>query len=75
MSDITRLFCFDCGSKKFIEQNKEQKFQYGNGENQVILSAVVPVFTCQDCGYEFCDERAEVIQVLTVDAYLTSKLK
>lgn len=51
--------CLECGSSRLKEDLKEQKFPYGPPTAQTILTASIPVFTCQDCGYEFFDERGE----------------
>ncbi len=51
--------CLDCGSSRLAEQIKEQKFPFGPPAAQTTLTAAIPVFTCQDCGYEFFDERGE----------------
>jgi len=51
--------CLECGSSRLREELKEQEFPYGPPAARTILTASVPVFTCQDCGYEFFDERGE----------------
>lgn len=51
--------CPDCGSANVRERVVEQKFQYGRSEDQVTLSATLPVFECQECGYQYFDERGE----------------
>lgn len=51
--------CLECGSSKLKEEFKEQKFPYGPASARTILTASIPVLTCQDCGYEFFDERGE----------------
>lgn len=51
--------CLECGSSRLKEDLKEQQFPYGPASARTILTASIPVFTCQDCGYEFFDERGE----------------
>jgi putative zinc finger/helix-turn-helix YgiT family protein len=51
--------CLECGSSRLKEEVKEQMFPFGPPAAQSILTASMPVFTCQDCGYEFIDERGE----------------
>jgi putative zinc finger/helix-turn-helix YgiT family protein len=55
----SKELCIECGGARLIEQKKEQSFAYGPPGDQVTLTALVPVFTCEDCGYEFFDERGE----------------
>lgn len=51
--------CIECGSSNLIERMREQRFPYGPLGDQVILTAAMPVITCEDCGYEYFDERGE----------------
>jgi putative zinc finger/helix-turn-helix YgiT family protein len=55
----TNEVCLECGSSRLTEQIKEQQFPFGPPAAQTTLTAAMPVFTCQDCGYEFFDERGE----------------
>jgi putative zinc finger/helix-turn-helix YgiT family protein len=55
----TEDVCLECGSPKLKEELKEQSFPYGPASARTILTASFPVSTCQDCGYEFFDERGE----------------
>jgi len=51
--------CLECGSSRLKEELKEQRFPYGPASARTILTASIPVFTCQDCGFEFFDDRGE----------------
>ncbi len=55
----SRELCVECGGARLIERMREQSFAYGPPNDQVILAASMPVFTCEDCGYEYFDERGE----------------
>lgn len=58
MHDSQEL-CIECGGARLIERVREQSFAYGPPGDQVTLTASMPVFTCEDCGYESFDERGE----------------
>lgn len=62
--------CIECGGANLVEQMKDQSFTYGLADDQVILTASMPVFTCEDCGYEFFDERGEVARHAAVCRHL-----
>jgi transcriptional regulator with XRE-family HTH domain len=62
--------CLDCESHNVRERVLEQQFQYGTGENSVMLKAMVPVLSCVDCGYESFDERGEQARHGAVCRYL-----
>jgi putative zinc finger/helix-turn-helix YgiT family protein len=51
--------CIECGGARLIERVREQSFTYGPPGDQVILTTSMPVITCEDCGYEYFDERGE----------------
>ena len=54
--------CFNCGSLNVNKAWKNQHFQYGSGESAVELSAEMPVYTCQECAFEFGGVEAEEIR-------------
>nr|WP_237357948.1 type II TA system antitoxin MqsA family protein [Rhizobium phaseoli] len=51
--------CDLCGSSNITVSEAEEKFTYGDGEKRVILSAMVPVYFCADCGESYTDEVGE----------------
>ncbi len=52
--------CPDCGSTKLHSKDEKVQFPYGpDGPDQVILSAVVPVQLCRDCGFASTGTEAE----------------
>ena len=57
--EIQKIQCLDCEGVHVTERLVEQQFQYGPTGSGVMLKAMVPVLSCQDCGYEFFDERGE----------------
>lgn len=54
--------CPDCGDSEFTISDVEDSFQYGPGTDAVELSIVIPVHTCNSCGYQFTGHDAEVIR-------------
>jgi putative zinc finger/helix-turn-helix YgiT family protein len=54
-----RLACAQCGSPKVTTRVEVDKFQFGQGVNQVELSAAIPVHACEECGYQFVGPAAE----------------
>lgn len=57
-----RMHCGRCESTNIETAFKDYCFEYGTGENQIELTALVPVRKCVSCGYEFLDEEADDIQ-------------
>jgi putative zinc finger/helix-turn-helix YgiT family protein len=53
------VVCFDCGSSDVVKEVQQQEFQYGNGESAVNLTAEMPVYTCNSCGYQFAGPEAD----------------
>src|SRR5260370_37311876 len=39
-----------------------QRFPYGDERDQVILEALVPVWTCNACGFQYTEGDAEIIR-------------
>lgn len=56
------MHCGRCESKKIETTFEDYAFEYGAGENQIELTASVPVRKCQACGYQFLDEKTDDIQ-------------
>lgn len=54
-----KILCPVCESKSIVTQMLSESFPYGSGKEEVTLSAVVPVHSCQDCQFEFTDELAD----------------
>ncbi len=62
--------CIECGGSNLVERMREQSFPYGVPGDQVILTALMPVFTCEDCSYEYFDERGEAARHAAVCRHL-----
>jgi len=56
---VVPAVCIECGGSRVAERTKEQSFSYGPLDNQVVLTASMPVLECEDCGFEYFDERGE----------------
>lgn len=53
--------CPECGGAVHTETH-DQAFPYGDGDDFVELTAAVPLCVCDACGFEYYDERAEVLR-------------
>ena len=69
MSELENI-CPDCGEAEFSVAEKVDQFEYGCGADAVELSALVPVHTCESCGFQYTDEVAEDIRHETVCHHL-----
>src|SRR5438552_2049963 len=65
----TRL-CPSCGENSARVRYETESFPYGVGEDQVMLSARVPVIRCDVCGDELTDGAAEEIRHFEICRYL-----
>lgn len=57
--DSHKILCPVCESKRIVTRELSESFPYGSGKEEVTLSAIVPVHSCQDCQFEFTDELAD----------------
>ncbi len=64
------LMCDECGANAVTEQLIEETFPYGSGDEQVMLSALVPVFQCSKCGDAYTGEAGEIARHAAVCDYL-----
>ncbi|WP_407157800.1 helix-turn-helix domain-containing protein [Bradyrhizobium sp. STM 3557] len=62
--------CPMCGSSAARMHYEVESFIYGVGEDQVTLSASVPVIRCESCGIEVTDGAAEEIRHATICRHL-----
>ncbi|WP_199823796.1 type II TA system antitoxin MqsA family protein [Labrenzia sp. OB1] len=51
-----------CEAKSVTVQLLEEKFVYGCGDDQVLLSATVPVYECGECGEMYTGDEAEQLR-------------
>ncbi len=52
--------CPECGSSNLTGNQEEYKFPYGKGTDAIELSANVEVEKCNDCGFSYIDQTAEL---------------
>jgi putative zinc finger/helix-turn-helix YgiT family protein len=57
--DDVATTCPSCGHDAVETIQVEHKFPYGDGDQAVTLSAIVPLRRCRECGFEFLDSAAE----------------
>ncbi len=62
--------CPSCDGSDVVESIIEDQFEYGSGSEKVLLSAMVPVISCSECGEEFTDYRAEELRHEAVCTHL-----
>lgn len=64
--------CSNCGSKNLKVNIKNDHILYGTLENadKVDIATRIPVFACGECGFQFTDWIAEIINDNIVQAYL-----
>lgn len=61
--------CPDC-SGRCLRSTVDQKFEYGQGAESVVLTAFVPVWTCGICSFAFTDGDAEALRTKAVNEHL-----
>lgn len=54
--------CDICEAIAITVRDHEEKFVYGSGIDQVLLSAVVPVSECGNCGEMYTGQKAEELR-------------
>ena len=62
--------CCACGNEGVQVIYETESFPFGTGENQVILSARVPVIACEECGSRLTDGSAEEIRHAAICRHL-----
>lgn len=62
MENTTQENCPRCNVPALKVEMTDYAFPYGIGENEVELTAQVPLFTCQECHYQYLDDKAEDLQ-------------
>lgn len=56
------LRCEVCEANAVTVRDHEEKFVYGSGHDRVLLSAVVPVYECGQCGEMYTGHEAEELR-------------
>lgn len=64
------VICHMCGSSDVHIRKEEDIFEYGNAEPGVFLSAVVDVYSCKECSFEYTDSKADDLRHEAVCNYL-----
>jgi hypothetical protein len=67
------ITCGECGCRDVGTRIEAQDVPYGIGEQQVVLSATVPVRECRGCGFAFTDEEGEDARDAAVQAHVDRK--
>lgn len=69
--------CAECGCKDTTETMEDHTFPYGAGVEQVELTSVIPIHTCNnpDCGFQWYNWVADEIMDATVQQYLQEQTK
>ena len=65
-----KVTCVECNSNNIITRKVKETFIYGENENSVELSVVIPIRKCRDCNIEFEDDEAEELRHNEVCMYL-----
>jgi len=53
------VLCASCGKNNITISHVEDKFVYGEGSSSAQLVAIVSMHTCNVCGFQFLDNKAE----------------
>lgn len=61
--------CDCCGEVAVVETIEDESFVYGDGEERAMLTAVVPVLSCQACGMQWTDHRGEALRDAAVQEH------
>ena len=67
------ISCAGCGRKNVRTKWIFEHFDYGSGKDVAILSALIPVRICRDCGAAFTDHVGDKIKERTIRDYLMNK--
>ena len=69
-SSVENITCHMCGSSDVHIRKEEDRFEYGNAEPGVFLSAIVDVYRCNECSIEYTDSKADDLRHEAVCNYL-----
>lgn len=69
-SSEENITCHMCGSSDVHIRKEEDRFEYGNAEPGVFLSAIVDVYRCNECSIEYTDSKADDLRHEAVCNYL-----
>jgi len=54
--------CAECGRTERSVRIETEEFDYGSGDDAVLLEACIPVYTCEHCGFQYTSSDAEDIR-------------
>lgn len=58
----SKQICPSCEATSITRELRPQSFQYGKGDDALVIEAEIPIYICQECTLEYCDEEAERIR-------------
>jgi putative zinc finger/helix-turn-helix YgiT family protein len=61
-SESLQVDCPSCGSNNLSSESIKEDFQYGDKDDAVMLSALIPVQHCASCGFSFTTDEASFIK-------------
>lgn len=64
------LSCPNCGGQRLSARKEVENFVYGEGKEAAKLHALVEILHCDQCGFEFTDERSSDARHEAVCRYL-----
>lgn len=63
------IYCARCGLPRVVTTEVDDEFRYGEEPTAVVLQVRVPLRTCEDCGFQFLDEKAEDLRNTAIAEY------
>lgn len=69
-ADRKEFTCLNCDSTRVITVKSEETFPYRHGSKRADISVVVPVRTCEECGFAYTDSEADDLRHEAVCRYL-----
>lgn len=69
-SSEENITCHMCGSSDVHIRKEEDRFEYGNAETGVFLSAIIDVHRCNECSIEYTGRGADDLRHEAVCNYL-----
>jgi len=61
-SEFHQIDCPSCGSNNLSSETIDEKFQYGDRDDVVMLCASIPVHHCASCSFSFTTDEASDIK-------------
>lgn len=64
------MYCECCGDSNITLDFVDSTFEYNDAGKIINLSALLPVYTCNDCEFEYTSSEAEQIKLNSIYNYL-----